>query len=189
MTDYSIKISGPDLNFERSIDLDKVNKIIQVCMDNFQPLSQGIETSGQTLKTFDEGNRKNGEGITGPPSLSIAEYYRKFNPKRNPDKILIFANYMEEVLRQKGFNPEKLKEMFSKVGEKNPKNYSRDFKWAISNGWLDKHHSSEEYYVTNSGKNVLINNFHPDLIKKTKQPNARRSQRKAKQVYSPSKEE
>ncbi len=30
MADYSIKISGPDLNFERSINLDKVNKIIQV---------------------------------------------------------------------------------------------------------------------------------------------------------------
>ncbi len=189
MADYSIKISGSDLNFERSIDIAKVNKIIQVCMDNFKPLSQDIETSRQPLKTFDEGNPKNGEGITGHLSLSIAEYYRKFNPKRNPDKILIFANYAIEILGQEGFNPEKLKEMFSKVGEKNPKNYSRDFKWTISNGWLDKHHDSEEYYVTNSGKNVLNNNFPSDLIKKTKQHNARRSQRKAKQVHSLSKEE
>ncbi|MCL4497276.1 MAG: hypothetical protein M1412_02075 [Deltaproteobacteria bacterium] len=192
MSDYSIKISGPDFVFEKFIDLNKVNKVIQVCMDNFQSIAndESIMDDGQIEKTLNVKPPKV-ERTTNecPHPMSLAEYYKKFSPKRNPDKILIFANYTIEILRREGFNPEKLKEIFSKVGEKTPKNYSRDFKWAIFNGWLDKLPNSDEYYVTNSGKDVLNGNFHPDLIKKTKQPNTRRWQKKNKQVHTPSKEE
>ena len=178
MADYSIKISGPDLNFERSINLDKVNKIIQVCMDNFKFVSQGNEVNGDILKTIVDITPKVEEVTSRQPSLSIAEYYKKFNPKRNPDKILVFASYSNECLELKKFNIDDIKGMFSEVGEKTPKNFMRDFKWAKVNGWFDKFPNSDEYYITKSGKKVLENNFHPDIIKKTKMPDGMRSRKK-----------
>ena len=186
MSSYSIKISGPDLVFERTVDLNKVNKVIEVCMNN----TQSIANDGQIEKPLNVKPQKV-ERTTNecPQPKSLAEYYKEFKPKTNPDKILIFANYTKKINGQERFKSEELKLMFSKVGEKTPKNYTRDFNLAVYNGWLCEFHDGDGYYVTNSGIDVLANDFRSDLIKKTKKSNTRRSRKKTKQVNSSSKEE
>ncbi|MCL4322095.1 MAG: hypothetical protein M0016_03310 [Deltaproteobacteria bacterium] len=185
MSDYNLKISGLGLNFEKSIDLNKANKVIKLCIDDFQVASQNDSSKTFKSQSEDTIDAKVRDATTTPTSLSIAEYYKKFAPKRNPDKILIFANYISYYQGLKSFNPEKLKEMFSEVGETTPTNFNRDFKWAKVIGWLDKIPNSKEYYVTNSGKEVLNKNFHSDIIKKTKIPKAWRSKKKKNKQNDP----
>jgi sugar-specific transcriptional regulator TrmB len=136
--EYKINISGAGLSFTKTIDPDKAKEIIYLCQD---------------IKTLE---------------ISPAEYYRKFNPERNPDKILVFASYMENILDRSSFTLLELKEMFDRVGEKMPKNFTRDVNWAVSNKWLDRIKDSKKYYITESGYSALACNFSAEIIKETR---------------------
>ena len=136
--EYKINISGAGLSFAKTIDPDKAKEIIYLCQD---------------IKKID---------------ISPAEYYRKFNPKRNPDKILVFAGYMENILGRRSFTLLELNEMFDRVGEKMPKNFTRDVNWAVSNKWLDRIKDSKKYYIAESGYSALSCNFSAEIIKETR---------------------
>jgi len=110
---------------------------------------------------------------------SPTEFIHKYGPKRNPDKILVFAFFLEEVRSQDRFTQNEIKKLFVEAGEVVPANFMRDFKWAISSSWVTSDPSKKDaYYITNTGKNVVTQGFPKELIKKSFQSKVLKSRKK-----------
>ncbi|GGJ14470.1 hypothetical protein GCM10010885_24660 [Alicyclobacillus cellulosilyticus] len=162
---FQIKLTGPGLNFETDITPEKASHIVQICLSDTSFPSHILDK-----KTRQEVNKDN---------LSVAEYFNLFNPRRNPDKILCFASYIIDILGRESFEPEEIKPYFQKCGEPTPKNFSRDFRWAVSNGWLDESlNNPGQFYITSSGRKALESKFALDVIQKTKSPEFKARQKR-----------
>lgn len=164
-TRFQIKLTGPGLNFETDITPDKASHIVQICLAASSLPSNILDKQVRPEASKD--------------SLSVVEHFNQFNPRRNPDKILCFASYIIDVLGRESFEPEEIKPYFQKCGEPTPKNFSRDFRWAVSNGWLDEIlNNLGQFYITSSGRKALEYNFALDVIQKTKAPELRAHQKR-----------
>jgi hypothetical protein len=173
--EFDVTIKGPGLDYQSKVSSDAIAQLISICLSSGIGLSaispkqiikqdKPTDTSGWLIKA----------PASGSPFKSVAEYFNEFTPKRNPDKILTFANYEIDIKGKESFEPEELKPYFQKCGEITPKNYSRDFRWAIANGWFDEcQNMPGQFYVTGTGKAVLKANFSEDMLKKTKAPKAK----------------
>lgn len=166
-TSFRIKLTGPGLDFETEITSEKASHIIQICLGD----------SGSPKYIVD----KQVKPDTSKVNPSVVEYFNQFNPKRNPDKILCFASYITDVLGHESFEPDEVKPYFQKCGEPTPKNFARDFRWAVINGWLDESpYNAGQFYITTSGRKALESHFAPDVIKKTKAPESRLARQRRK---------
>jgi len=164
-TRFQIKLTGPGLNFETDITPEKASHIVQICLGGSSLPSHILDKQVRTE--------------AGKDNLSVVEHFNQYNPRRNPDKILCFASYIIDILGRESFEPEEIKPYFQKCGEPTPKNFSRDFRWAISNGWLDECLDNPgHFYITSSGRKALDSNFPLDVIQKTKVPELRVRQKR-----------
>jgi hypothetical protein len=163
---FKLKLIGPGMNYETDIDAKKASDILQICLisSSNSIAYQQLQESQQSLTP----QTIMGDTSIRQQTLSLAEYYNNFNPKRNPDKILCFAGYIKNILKRDEFEPEEIKAYFQKSGEIKPKNFGRDFRWAITNGWIDETlNNPGHFYITNSGKKTLESNFDQEILKKT----------------------
>jgi hypothetical protein len=72
-----------------------------------------------------------------------------------------------------------VKKEFKNASEPVPGNYARDWRWAISNGWLARSDDEPgEFYITLRGREALSQKFSDDVKKATKQSSRRRRTRK-----------
>ena len=96
---------------------------------------------------------------------SIGEYMDKFNPKRNPDKILVITAYLKERKGQQVFKVNDTKPYFYKAGEPVPGNFTRDFRWLLSSRWIAESDDQRGFfYITKKGLDVVHSCFPKELI-------------------------
>ena len=102
--------------------------------------------------------------------MSLRELLDDVEAKRNPDKILTIGKYLIAFRGQESFTSEQVKAQFRAAGESTPGNLARDFRWAVTNGWIAEDHGAPgEYYVTSNGEEALTAHFSKEITKKTGQ--------------------
>ncbi len=100
---------------------------------------------------------------------SVVEYIERYNPKRNPDKILTLAGYLKEHRNQTSFQQNDIKALFREAAQLPPANLGRDFRWTISNRWIAPEELEKDgFFVTATGFKVLRSVFSDELVKKSK---------------------
>lgn len=105
----------------------------------------------------------------GAARTSVREFMSQVGAKRNPDKIVAIGAYLMQELGRETFTRKDVKEQFMNAREPVPGNYTRDFDWAVSNGWLAPTPGSiKDYYVTNSGLVAITNQFSHEVLKASK---------------------
>lgn len=150
-----LSIIGNGISFEREIDQSLAGQIMAFC------LSGGQVNSAQPSIVSVISNKIEKE--------SVVEYCDRFSPKRNPDKILVFAGYIREMEDKDSFNSGEIKRLFRDAGEVLPANFTRDFKWVIKNGWFTPDSVKKgNFFITKTGLKVLSDGFPKELIEKTK---------------------
>lgn len=84
---------------------------------------------------------------------SLNEFYRKFKPQNNLDKILLFGYWCEIKQQQDSFTPEDILSKFKEAKEPAPANVRRDIGSLVSKGWFlaSNSYSNVAYSMSNSG--------------------------------------
>lgn len=162
-------IEGQNIKYQKEITEALAVRIMQICSTKelFQKSEINSEEESYSL-----------EADYGRPQ-SPAEYLNKYGPQRNPDKILAFASFLEEIRNQNRFSPNEIKKLFVDAGEVVPANFTRDFKWVITSSWVANDPSKKGiYYVTSTGKRVIKEGFPKELIKKTSQSKSFKGRKK-----------
>lgn len=151
-----ITIKGAGLSYSKEIDEQVAGQIMALCLS-----SQDIGVAPQRSRL--------GTAGSGSQKESAAEYLNRHAPKRNPDKILTLAGFLKESHSKDSFQPLEIKSLFRDAGEVSPANFTRDFKWVVSSGWIAPDNAKRgSYYITNTGVKVLTGGFPDDLVKKSK---------------------
>jgi len=152
-----ITIQGGGISFERQIDEDQAGKIIAFCL---QP-AKGNGTKSGALSAVGQ--------VDKPSDESAAEYLLRHAPKRNPDKILVLAGYLRDIVSKSSFHPQEIKTLFRDAGELQPANFNRDFRWVQNTGWIAPDQSKKgAFYITNTGLKVLRKGFPKELVDRSK---------------------
>jgi hypothetical protein len=169
---YKLTLEGGGLKVDREVDEAVALQILAAVMGGggvpFGGPSGGIRTAQVPPRSTLAGAR-----------LSLREHMDEFEPKRNPDKILAIAAYLTDTRGMETFTPEDVKKEFKNASEPVPANYSRDWKWTVSNAWIAKSDEEPgEFYITLTGREALAQKFSNDVKKSTRQTARRRRTRK-----------
>jgi hypothetical protein len=168
---YELSLTGPGMTIKRTVDEDVALRVITLVMGGAPaatdarsvPSNAGRPDASVTLPT------------NGRAAHSVGEFLSDVEAKRNPDKIVAFAVYLEDYASKKPFTTEDVRSQFPLAGEGIPANFSRDFKWAVSNRWIAAMSGSpNEFYVTNTGRKAIAAKFSDEFIKKTRLAPSRR---------------
>jgi hypothetical protein len=114
---------------------------------------------------------------------SLAELFAEAEPKRNPDKIAVIAHHMK-LAGQGTVTKADVRSGFRRAGEREPRNFDRDWNWAIRNGWIDGD-STRGFYITRSGQQAVADRFSGKLIDRTKLRPIKASRAKSTQALKP----
>lgn len=167
---FEVSVKGPGLSYEGKVDAEKAARVMAICIAGGNAVSANIppQTTVDVLTNA-------ADTLLGP-----CEYLQRFEPKRNPDKIVCFGAYLRDTKKQETFRREDVIRLFKQCGYPTPKNFSRDLKWAIKVGWIDAAPDVEDtFYVTNSGREAMQAKFSKEVLRKTALPaKLRRRKRK-----------
>lgn len=158
-----LTLKGGGLSYEKEVNVEVASRIMTLCLSpTKENLIQPEDVSSRSL-------------IKESP----AEYLNRLSPRRNPDKILTFCGYLKEVSGKDSSHPSEIKRLFRDAGEILPANFSRDFDWVVSNGWVASDpNKKDNFYITNTGIKVLKEGFSNEVIKKSKLKRAKNTARK-----------
>jgi hypothetical protein len=153
-----ITIKGAGLSYEKVIDESTAGQVMALCLSSGDEEHVGAKTA-QPASIRRAGSQRE----------SAAEYLNRHAPKRNPDKILTLAGFLKEFHNKDSFQQGEIKSLFRDAGELIPANLTRDFKWAVSSGWIAPDPAKKgSFYITNTGMKVLQGGFPEDMVKKSK---------------------
>jgi len=113
------------------------------------------------------GAGKEHEGSMSGGGDSLAEFFRRVEPRRNPDKIVTIAEYLKAFECRKLVAGEEVLARFKDAGEPAPRNFNRDLRWARQTGWIALDQVTSKYYVTASGSKAVADRFPDDVTKAT----------------------
>lgn len=162
---YELKIEGSGLSLSRTIDKGVLRSILQVVLGG-----------GELLGSPEADKLSDGPILGSRSRVSLREHLTATGAKRNPDKIVVIADYLERVEGLHAFTKDDIKARFRSAGESAPGNFPRDFAWTVSNGWIAEDSQEKgQYYVTRTGQSAIEAGFSGDVIKTSKlRPNRRR---------------
>jgi hypothetical protein len=175
---YKLSLKGGGLTVDREVDEATAFQILAVVM------------GGATLPRAKSGGTASAHAPDLTPSrpsaagrLSLREHMDEFDPKRNPDKILAIAAYLVDTRGMETFTPDDVKKEFRNAAERVPANYSRDWTWTVSNGWIAKADDEPgEFYITLKGSEALSQKFSADVKKATSSTRRRRTKKKTEET-------
>jgi hypothetical protein len=160
-----IIIDGPGIKIERELTPSQLMAVLSAVL-------------GAGKVTVSESSRGHQNSLQNN-DLSLTEFFRSSNPKRNPDKIVTIAFYMQTKMGKQSFSIDELRPQFRSVGEPSPANFYRDFKWSIKNGWISEVHGQPgQYYVTRTGEDAVAAKFDDEVKKETAVTKSIRKRRK-----------
>ena len=155
---YKVTLVGEGTSFERDITEAVALEILATIMGDAPPSARSGAIQAEVPRT----------GAGSGRAQSVREYIDQSEPKRNVDRILAIAGYLEDVRDVDTFSADDVRRGFRDAKEKVPGNYSRDFSWAVKNGWLSPDDDVPgEYYVTETGRTALNSKFSDEVKKAT----------------------
>ena len=154
---YKLALEGEGIKIEKEIPESLALQVVSLVMGGH---SAGVLASKSHLTVGQK-------SPVGGARLSVREYMDDAGAKRNPEKIVAIGAYLVHQLNQKTFTRKEVKLQFKNAAEAVPGNYTRDFDWAVSNGWLGTD-SHKDYYVTTKGFDAITNKFSDEIRKGTK---------------------
>lgn len=173
--EFDLKLTGSGISLERKVDRDAALQILAIAMGSAAGGGPALGTPARQIQRQAAGSSGGGGRI------SLREYLDQVEAKRNPDKILAIGQFLVEHRGQDSFTGDQIKGQFRSAGEAIPGNFSRDFRWTVTNGWIAEDHASRgDYYVTSSGDSALGSHFSPEIKKKTSQTKLTARKRKKK---------
>lgn len=157
-----LTLNGAGLSFERDLPQEAALAVINVVMG-----SQSAPRAS-SIAAHPPADR-----VT---SQSLREYMAEVEASRNPEKILAIGAYLM-ASGQDAFTRDQVKSQFQSAGEPVPGNYPRDFTLTVAAGWIaERPGSPGQYYVTNTGRKALNDQFPKDTrrsITRARQPRRR----------------
>lgn len=179
MEAFTIKITGSGINVEREVDSPTLAEILTIVLGgDLSGRGNVLPPSAEVGRNKQPSGRSNNTEIR-KERKSLREYFDEVKPKRNPDKIVAIAKFSELKSGNELFSKNDIKVGFRSAGEVPPGNFSRDFSWTISNGWIaEDPENPNSYYVTNKGNEALNDEFSDQVRKSTGL--ARRSKKRSK---------
>lgn len=151
---YSLSLEGGGLTVQRDVSEAVAFEILRIVMSGGRgaPQERGVAPA---------------VGRSDGRSTSLREYFDEVQPKRNVDRILAIACYLDVARGVDSFGPDEVKKEFRRAGEAPPGNYSRDFRWAVSAGWIAETEESGQYFVTQKGRDAVNAKFSDEIKKAT----------------------
>lgn len=190
---FQLTLKGPGITVERELDQGSALQVLAIAMGASLGGAAVAQSAAPTASAA-------GPASTPPPAsavaasvagahtpgsnpVSVREYLSSVEPKRNVDKILAIASYLKVHRGQETFTPDAVKREFRHAGEPVPGNYPRDFRWAVSAGWIaSSPEEPGEYYVTNTGHDAVAKKFDQETKKTSSVPKSARQRRARKKV-------
>lgn len=174
-TSYNLKLKGGGVTVDRQISEEQARQIVAVVMGG-AALAAPLTRAASGIAT------PRASGQTG-----LREFINQVAAERNPEKILAIGAYLIDKLGQEDFSREDIKAQFKKAGEGMPGNYSRDFRWAVTAGWIAPDPQAEDrFFVTETGRGALELQFPDEVREKTRQGKGARRRRRTKSVKNAS---
>ena len=113
--------------------------------------------------------------MTSLPQGSLREFLDYVTATRNPEKIVAIAEYLSARESKADVSKDEVLAQFRVARELVPANFSRDFAWALSIGWIaEDAHNMGRFYVTKTGKAAIQERFSREIKKKSGIKPARR---------------
>lgn len=162
---YSLALKGEGMTVDREIDEGTALEILALVMGAGSTItSPGMPTIRPNVP----------RPLRHASGQSLREYLDEVGATRNPDKILAVAKFHAKETG-KEFTQDEVKSRFPDAAERVPGNFTRDFHWAVRNGWIAPSLTSRgEYYVTDTGDEALEEKFSAEIKRKTGVSKARR---------------
>jgi len=176
---FTIKIAGPGINVEREINSNILADVLAIVLGGAASNRRNAQSPPPEIHDEIKNSGQSGYAAMRAGKTSLREYFDQVEPKRNPDKMVAIAKYAELTTGRDSFSRNDIKFGFKSAGKALPGNFSRDFNWTISNGWIAADsENSDSYYVTKKGNDALDDKFSDQVRKSTGL--ARRSRRRSK---------
>jgi hypothetical protein len=173
---YRLTLEGNGIHVERDIDETAVLAVMSALMGG----DAGIARPRPTIKPGGIFVRPE-QGAGGARGQSLREFLNEVGAKRNIDKIVAIAVYLEDERAYDAVTSAQLRSEFKTAREPIPGNLPRDLHAAVAAGWLaNSPGSGDEYYVTKSGRHAVEERFSPEVTKgaKASRPSRRRRTRR-----------
>jgi hypothetical protein len=155
---FKVAVSGPGLNLEQDVDQGVALSIVTLVMGGAVPTGQYVPPTGQ-----------NGPMRQVPQvpldNLSVGEFLEESAAKRNPDKIVAIAAFLQKYRGIERFTRNDVANQFQAAGEVPPGNFPRDFNGAIANRFIAEHQEKGSYYVTRTGFAAIEQKFPEEMRK------------------------
>jgi hypothetical protein len=165
---YALTLIGEGMSITRDVDQPTARAIVDIVLGGRPSISPRAEQGGPQVSQSD-GKR-----------MSLREFLNEADAKRMPDKIVTIGEYLISQTGQEDFSGDDVRDRFRAAGEVTPANFSRDFKWTISNGWVaEDPKNAGRYYVTQTGKAAIQAKFSGDVRKNSGFKPVSRRRRKA----------
>jgi hypothetical protein len=162
--DYRITLNGEGIDVTQQVDQATARLLLNILLEgHIARPSDPIEDISAAMK----------------PRHSLREFLDDVEANRNPEKIVAIGEHLAISEGQADFSRDDIRGKFRAAGEAAPRNFSRDFSWSISNGWIAEDSQNKgRFYVTKTGKEAIQARFSPEIKKKSiiKPPRRKRPQ-------------
>lgn len=144
MEKVKITLKGKGLLYEKDVEQELAAQIMTMCLSASSVPIQKAAIFVTPLSTKE----------------SPAEYFNRYAPRSNPDKILTLACYVKEARGVESFQIGTIRTLFKEARVALPSNITRDFQTLIGAGRITRDHEKKEmYYVTGTGLKALQEGF------------------------------
>jgi hypothetical protein len=180
--EFKVTVQGDGIAVDRAVDQAKARAVLDILLGGEAAVGQrtpAAKSGGSSTGSIDLGSRN-------APRISLREFLEDAEAKRNPDKIVVIAEYLVEFEGMRDVGKEDIKGRFRTAGEPSPANFSRDFAWAIQSGWLAEDSGNPgRFYVTRKGKDAIAQKFVSDVRRALRQTPSRRRRLRHPRATSP----
>ena len=155
---YKLTLKGDGITVERDISEELAKDIIAMILGRGVP--QESQKSAIGSMAVSQQNHSQQQSISGAPRKALREYLNEMDAKKNPQKILVIANYLVTFMGKETFSIADIRPQFKVASEPIPANLNRDFQIVSQNGWIAPDHSNRKmFFITKTGLDALKNRF------------------------------
>ena len=167
---FALSLEGDGIKIQRSVDRHTALEVVALLMGGSPSVIRGQEPGSA--------DRLRGRRDARSTGRSLREYLNEVGAARNPDQIVTIASYLIDERGQGLVTSAEIKREFPSAGEPIPANFSRDFRLAVTSGWLGEDPGQAgAFYITETGRNAIARRFSGEVRRATGQPRRRRGRR------------
>jgi hypothetical protein len=171
---FRLSVHGEGIAVDREIDVVVALQVVSMLMGGAPPAGGQHAIPGI-----------HHQASATSPATSLREKLDAANAKRWPDKIVVIGQHLQSAGKA-SFTKGEVRNLFPSAGEGKAGNYTRDFGWAVRNGWVSPlPESTKDFYVTQKGREAITKQFSGEVKKATAQPKGSRRRKKATSTTAP----